>query len=161
MTEEATRPARGYSWAPFTAGNEVAVRHGAFSRRLIADRSVEVRADLLDRCPWIVDRVDDEALDRYARAEARARLLNEYIEAKVEVEGVEAVRPYLWTEAARSDANAQKFAQDLGLDPAGRSRIARDISLARRLFDPKDGRLAELGGQGRKLRQLRGRADAG
>ena len=101
----------------------------------------------------------DEALERYTRAEARAKLLDEYISAKMEAEGVEAVRPYLWTEAARADSNAAKFAQDLGLDPAGRSRIARDIGLARKLFDPGGAALAELGATGRKLRQLRGRDD--
>ncbi|MCU1490707.1 MAG: hypothetical protein JWM85_2112 [Acidimicrobiaceae bacterium] len=153
-------PKRGYTntHPPFEAGNLAAAKHGAFSLRSITAGGLAVRAALFERCPWMVADVDDEALERYCRAEARARMLDEYIQGVIEQRGVEAVKPYLFSEARGADANAQKFAQDLGLDPAGRSRIARDIGMARKLFEPEGNAITALGIQGRKLRQLRGRA---
>ena len=36
-------PARGYSWPPFEEGNQVALRHGAYSEIALAPRAAELR----------------------------------------------------------------------------------------------------------------------
>jgi hypothetical protein len=152
------RGARGYSWPPFEKGNLVAVKHGASSERIVSARAAEIRVLLVESFPFLAEPIFAEALERYVRAEARARLLYDYCFAKAEAEGVEAVPRTLWQEASRAESNAAKCAQDLGLDPAGFARIGRDLGVARsigqRLAGPG---LAEFAADGRKLRQLRGR----
>jgi hypothetical protein len=129
---------------------------GAFSPRKISEAAEEIRELLLDAAPEFVHPIWSAALERYCRVEGRAAMLNTYITAKVEDEGVEAVRPYLWTEATRADAQAQKAAQDLGLDPSGYARIARDMGIVhdlRRRFARQD--LPPLGQQGREIMRQR------
>jgi hypothetical protein len=130
---ETQGPARGYSWPPFEKGNTAAARHGAFSDRMIEERAAEIRAYLLGSFPYLAEDTFAEAMIRYCRAEARARMLHEYVMGLAERDGVEAVRPYLWTETSRAESNAQKFAQDLGLDPMGHARIARELGWAKQL----------------------------
>lgn len=151
MSEPAAAPrsARGYSWPPFEPGNLKAVHHGARSERLVNARSAEIAAELFAECPWMAD-VDGEAVERYCRAEARARMLHAWIERQVEEKGPAGVKPYVWTEAGRADANAQKFGQDLGLDPTGRAKVLRDLGWAKQLHR---GRLDELQSRGRALRR--------
>ncbi len=158
--------ARGYSWPPFEPGNTVSVRHGGFSDRLVSERAKQVRALLFENYPYLADDVFAEALERYCRAEARAQMLHEWIMAVVEgsVEvaprngrprtGVEAVPPYLWSEASRAEANAQKFGQDIGLDPIGHVRIARDLGLVARLRGQPGGGVEALARKGNALRLL-------
>jgi hypothetical protein len=123
-------PARHYSWPPFQPGHTLSLRHGAFSDRTISARALEIRELLLERYPYLADDAFMEAVQRYTRAEARALLLHTFIMEKVESDGVEAVRPYLWAEARGADALAQKCGQDCGLDPAGHAKIARDLGMA-------------------------------
>lgn len=125
------QPARGYSWLPFEEGNELSIRHGAFSQRRISARALQIRDALLVAYPYLADDVFVEAIERYTRAEARALLLNEHVMSVAEDHGVEAVKPYLWSETTRAEANAAKFAQDCGLDATGHARVARDLGLAR------------------------------
>lgn len=147
-------PARGYSWPPFEEGNTVAVRHGADSPRLVADKAQAVRALLLEKYPYLADDAFTEALERYVRVEARALMLNDYITEKVAKDGVEKVPATLWTEATRADALAQKCGQDCGLDPTGHARIARDLGFAKSVgaqFGTK--KLEQLAATGRELRE--------
>lgn len=112
---------------------------------------------LLERYEYLADPIFTEALQRYCRVEARAVMLDDYVMAKAEAEGVEKVPPTLWTETTRADALAQKAAQDLGLDPVGHARIARDLGLARNLgaqFGTK--KLEALAASGHALRERSG-----
>jgi hypothetical protein len=148
--------ARGYSWPPFEKGHTLSVRHGAFSDRIIGERALEIRDLLLDRYPYLAYDAFMEAVYRYTRAEARAVILHTYIMQKLEAEGVEAVRPYLWAEARGADALAQKCGQDCGLDPAGHARIARDLGLAADIRGRQAAtNLANLQDKGRRLSALR------
>lgn len=152
-----TQPARGYSWPPFEEGNELSIRHGAFSQRRISARALEIRDALLVAYPYLADDVFMEALERYTREEARALLLHEYVMRVAEEQGVEAVKPYLWTEAARAAANAQRFAQDCGLDPTGHAHVARDLGLAKAAGGRwKGDDLLALAARGRAIREGRG-----
>ena len=76
-------PARGYSWLPFEAGNEAALRHGATSERRIRPlarnqkrrlmRQIGLRASELDP-------VGKAYLEHYARLTAKVVLIDAYIE---------------------------------------------------------------------------------
>jgi hypothetical protein len=150
------REARGYTWPPFEPGNTVSLRHGAFSHRVISEAGQQIRHALLESYPYLADDAFVEAIDRYCRAEARAQLLHDYITEKVDTEGVEAVKPYLWAEAGRAEANAQKFGSECGLDAAGHAKIARDLGLARNIQrDANARRTDELAATGRALRERR------
>ncbi len=148
------RPARGYSWPPFEKGNTAAVKHGAKSPRLVAEKAEAIRAMLLERYEYLADPIFTEALRRYCRIEARAVMLGDYVMAKAEAEGVETVPPTLWTETTRADALAQKAAQDLGLDPTGHARVARDLGFAKSLGARLGAKqLESLASTGRELRE--------
>lgn len=142
---------RGYTWPPFEPGNTKSLKHGAFSPRSIAARSELVQEALLDVCPWLID-VDTEAIARYCRAEARARMLHEHVMRVADESGVEAVPAYLWTEASRAETNAQKAGQDLGLDPTGRLKIAKDAGLAKHFAGANVGKLVAEGAAIREAR---------
>jgi hypothetical protein len=152
---ESHGPARGYSWPPFEKGNMVAARHGAFSERVIEQRAAEIRSYLTSSFPYLAEETFNEALLRYCRAEARSRMLHQYVMDVAETDGVQAVRPYLWTETSRAESNAQKFAQDLGLDPMGHARIARDLGWAKQLATGRAAagieKLQRIGGELRLL----------
>jgi hypothetical protein len=146
----------GYSWPPFEPGHTLSIRHGAFSERVISAAGLQIREALQARYPYLADDSFVEAIERYCRAEARAQLLHWHILTKVEEEGVDSVRPYLWTEATRAEANAQKFGADCGLDAAGHARIARDLGLAtnvRQLANAS--KSAALASTGRAIREER------
>jgi len=132
----------------------VGVRHGANSERLVSERSAMVFAEIVADCPWVLD-IDRVAVDTFCSVMARYKMLSEYVEKVVDEAGVEAVRPYLWSEITRCEANLMKATQDLGLDPTGRAKLMRDVGYAR--FLGREDPSASLGAQGRKLRALRGR----
>ena len=144
-------PRRGYSWKNFEDGNLVGVRHGANSERLVSERSATVHAELAKDCPWLMD-IDAVAIDTFCRVKARYDMLSEYVEKIVAERGVEEVRPYLWSEITRAEANLMKATQDLGLDPTGRAKLMKDVGYAR--FFAHDDPMANSS-MGRKLRNLR------
>ena len=96
------------------------------------------------------------ATERYCRAEARAQLLHRHVMEKADTDGVESVKQYLWMEAGRAEANAAKFAQDLGQDPRGRAAIARDLKLVQSIRQQTtDRNVRALAERGAELRDRR------
>ena len=142
-------PSRRYSWAPFEVGNGAAIKHGGFSPVTISEKAEALLDELREFCPWI-NELDGAAVDRFCRAEARARLLHSYV-SKVSVEsGIEAVKEYLWAEVRGADTLADKLATGLGLTPEGRAKLARDAAVAGHFAADA---LAGLQAEGRKLRE--------
>lgn len=74
------RPARGYSWEQFKAGNELQLVHGAYSSRLQAERAETVRSELLIDRPDLAAPEQATLVAAYARAVARDELSQEAIE---------------------------------------------------------------------------------
>lgn len=145
------------SWGksePFEKGNQAAVKHGARSVQVVSAKAQEILEQLMAEYPFVTE-LHGEAVERYCRTEARGQLLSNHIMQVVKEEGVEAVAPYLWTEATRADGVSQKLAQDLGLDPAGLARLAKDFGWAKHLAGES---LSALRQQGQQLRQQRAAA---
>jgi len=69
-------PARGYSWEPFRAGNEVRLRHGARSERRVDPVAAELVEALLADRPDLA--AYPEAVWGWARAEARCLLFADW-----------------------------------------------------------------------------------
>lgn len=146
MSENGERLPR--QWAPFEPGNHAAtVSHGTRSPRLVSARASELRAEMA-HVPWLQES-DETALDVLASCMARYRMLDEYITAVAEADGVAAVRPYLWSEVTRAEGNLLKAINDLGLTPAGRGKLARDLGVAHHFA----GGLTDLAAEGRRLRE--------
>jgi hypothetical protein len=130
-------PARGYTWPPFEPGNVAAIRHGAFSERRIAPLADRARAGLLDAAPWLDSPAFSPAVDAWARVEARAALVGAYVDENgpLDDEG----RPRAATELlVRLERLALALRQAVGLDPASRARIERDLAAGVRDLDLSD-----------------------
>lgn len=148
---------------PFGAGNTMAVTHGAYSERNIAETAEEIRGELLERFDFLADPMFQTAIERYLRPAARARRLNAWVEAVMDGEiearperkggattGVDAIPQRVWQALNQAETAAQKFAQDCGLDPIGFARIAKELGWAKQLSGQK---VADLASKGRELRR--------
>src|ERR1039458_195818 len=111
-------PARNYSWPPFEDGNSVALTHGAYSERAIAERAKDVHARLLEIVPWCNEPQYAPSVSRYLEATAGEQLAHEALTtgaAKLSPRLLEAV-----TSAARL---AWRMGDELGLTPAGHAKL--------------------------------------
>ena len=108
---------------PFVEGNVAAVTHGATSERVVDARALEVREQLVSVAPWITEPHFADAVTRYCRAEARARLLHDFIVTVASEQGAGRVSIRLWESAATSDRLAAQLGNALGLDPSGYARL--------------------------------------
>lgn len=118
-------------------GNELALKHGAYSPRRVDPLAAELVA-LVDgdsAVSWLTA-ADRPALWAWARAEAQVQLLSEYLELAGQVAGdgvgdleQERVRAaYLLLH--RAEARALSGRARLGLDPLSRARLGRDVAAA-------------------------------
>jgi len=146
-----TIAARGYSWPPFENGNTASLVHGADSPRVIEAVGRIVRDDVVEQAPWIVQPIFADALLRYCRAEARARLLSDHMFKLADDEGPDKVPIRLWESAVACDNAASKAAADLGLTPLARARLASLTATTEATHDA----LARLAETGRAIRQRR------
>ncbi len=140
------RPARGYSWPPFEPGHTYSLVHGAESPRVIEAKAAEVREQIRTIAPWLDEPAYLPAVSRWLRAEARALLLHDHIDAVSSSKGTGAVPSRTWEQATASDRLAARLGTDLGLDPIGRARIVATATSA----EVGQATLADLAEQGRQ-----------
>jgi hypothetical protein len=81
VTGDNAHPARGYSWAPFQHGNEIGLRHGAWSDRHMDPWATELVEGLLadDDVAYLRAPRWAAAVWAWARTEARVALVTEYL----------------------------------------------------------------------------------
>lgn len=166
------RPPRGYSWAPFEAGHERSVTHGATSPRRVLPLAAGIKAALLaspDCPPYMSEPRFGYSLDAWSRAEACVQLLSEWLneagitDAAAELtEGDEvesrpvaggAVRktrqrrtePVLQS-LSRWETKANALRRELGLSPSSYASLAADVSL---VYRQQEDALQRMGAQGR------------
>ena len=123
-----TQPARRYSWEPFEAGNQVALKHGAWSPRRVDPRASELVELVSPTVSWWTP-ADRPAVWAWARCEARIELLVEYLAELGDLDDAGDVRPAsdLLT---RLESQAMGHRARLGLDPLSRARLGRDTAAA-------------------------------
>lgn len=121
------------------------------AKRLVATKPSQIMRELQEICPWIND-LDQAAVERFVRLEARARALNTRLN-KMQAEGtpLEDIPAKFWNALRDAEVNAQKFGQDLGLDPTGRQKLLKDAAWTKRLAADAVGDIAN---RGRELRGL-------
>lgn len=140
---------------PYEPGNLAAVKHGAYSERIVNERALDVlrRLQETDDCKWLAD-VDAVQLDTWLKARARYELLDEGIWRVAGERGIEEVPDRLLRSMTAQERNLMSLTQDLGLDPTGRARLLKDLGLAKQFMREGAQRLAEKGSEIRRLRAL-------
>jgi hypothetical protein len=160
---------------PFAPGNQLGVRHGAFSEARVLPLAGRILAAMLadeDCPPYLHQSKFTRALQAWSRAEAQAEVIQSYLdsmtvdEALSEVtEGTEgedrlsapgSVKRTLHQRKRlsaldalhRAESRAQSLRRELGLSPSSYAALARDVSLIGRQMD--DG-LERMGTEGHKL----------
>lgn len=118
---------------------------------LLSVSSEIVRGALLNVYPWIAD-TDVVGIEQYCRAEARARILGEFINDICDSDGPGQVPGYLWQAATAADLAAMKAATSLGLNPEGRLKIAKDAGFATHFAGEQLETLLDKGASMRKRR---------
>jgi len=123
---------------PFEQGNQLALRHGAYSPRKVEPLAAELVASVLaeEATSYLRAVHWRPAVWAWARAEAQAQLLSEYLAKAGEVSGdgvgdlrAEDVKAaYLLLH--RAETRATKERGRLGLDPLSAARLGRDRAAA-------------------------------
>jgi hypothetical protein len=128
------RPARQYSWEPFSPGHELSLKHGAWSPRKVeplASENVDgvlALAEEHQELAYLAQPQYAHALWSWGQAEARVQLLTEYlldVGGDLDAEGN--VRPASEL-LLRCQKRADAMRQRLGLDPLSRARLGRDVA---------------------------------
>jgi hypothetical protein len=124
----AGQPARGYSWPPFETGNEVGLRHGAFSKRRFEPLARELIEGVLAEHPHLGRH--PEALASWADSEARAWLLRDWLTERgmFDAGGASTEGALKWLIAFDKRAEAGRKA--LGLDPRSELELVREAAEA-------------------------------
>ncbi len=150
---------------PLQPGHEVTLKHGAYSARRTGPRAQELVALLLEqarlprsRTAYLADPAFLPALQDYATLRARKSLVEQWLDENggdLDAKGqVRAATQLL----ARLDAQVAAAQRELGLTPAARARLGRDVAMAsqggldltegRRLRLEAERRQALLAGEG-------------
>ncbi len=133
-TDDDNTPTGGKSWtlAPYQPGNTEALRHGAYSPRLVDP----IAADLVDRMlsdadlGYLQAAAYRPALWAWARAEAKVQLLEEYLGGRVgDLSRSRVTAAY--RELHRAETRANSLRAQLGLTPLARARLGKDVAQAR------------------------------
>jgi hypothetical protein len=130
-----------------------AVVNGASNRAITTAIAEDLCEQLIGIYPWVLE-CDAVAIEQYCRAEARARLLDDYCMRKAEAEGPECVAPHMWSEASKAETNAMRAAEALGLTPAGRGKIMKDAGIFASSFNTEG--VQGLRAVGAEIRRRRG-----
>jgi len=107
---------------PFQPGHTLSVRHGAHSERLVAPLADAILQRAVEDTPWLLEARYAPSVRAWARAEAQAVLLTEYLEAQGLHDAEGRLRP---AEQAlhRAETRAANLRKDLGLTPLSAARI--------------------------------------
>lgn len=117
-------PARGYSWAPFEAGNTIRLVHGAYSPRTIAPLADELAAGLLAERPDL--RAFALAVAAWARAETIAAMLHLFLDERGVTDDDGEPRERILRELRAHERLAGEHRARLGLDPRSSVALARE-----------------------------------
>lgn len=153
-------PSSGSGWvpdfpgqrAPFQPGNTVAVQHGAHSPRKVDPIAQELVDSALADPSLGYLRTDSyrPALWAWARAEAQAQILDEYL-ADRPVGSVASKRSTAaYRELHRAETRAANLRTQLGLTPLSRARLGKDVA---------QGRQADAAAELTRMREEAERAD--
>lgn len=107
---------------PFQPGHTLTLHHGAYSDRLLVPLADAILRQAVEDTPWLQESRYGPTVRAWARAEAQAALLTEYLEMEGLHDGDGRLRP---AEQAlhRAETRAANLRKDLGLTPLSSARI--------------------------------------
>lgn len=120
-------PARGYSWPPFTHGNDAAAKSGADSERRLAPIVEELRAWAAEALPWASGRSMAPTVEAWAWVEARCRLYREWFDehGHEDAEGQPLAGLERWD---RAEVRAENLRAQLGVGPMALAKLLGALS---------------------------------
>ena len=124
------RPARGYSWPTATPGNEIALKHGAYSAARVDPVAAELVETAKSAVAYLAAPEFEAALQAWGRAEARARLLAGWISENGLLDAKGKPR-HAATFLVTCERQAAEARARLGLDPTSRAKLERDVAHAK------------------------------
>ncbi len=140
----ANKPAHG-TRPPFEPGNELSLRHGAYSPAKLAERAEVVHASLLAYAPWVAEPHYAPSVSRYLEATAREQLAHQ---ALIGMEpGAKGFTRLLETATAASRL-AWLYADQLGLTPTGHAKLKILVAGG----EHAEASLADLAAEGQRTR---------
>lgn len=130
-------PLEPWQRPPFRPGHELSMKHGAYSPRRfeplaeeLVERTVTAASAPSSSTPWLVEPSYRPALWAWARCEAQAQLLTEWlldhggaIDEDGQVQGAAAL-------LERVERRGITLRSRLGLDPVSRARLSSDVASA-------------------------------
>ena len=117
-----SRPARGYSWPPFTDGNEAATTHGAHSERRWRPLADELISELRHDAPWTARPAFRWTVEAWAAAQAKAALVDAWLDEVGLLTDNGTPRPANWL-SDKLHARADTLRRELGISPAAFARL--------------------------------------
>jgi len=134
--ETAGKPARGYSWPPFTEGNTAAVKHGATSDRLVEPRARELVPQILEVNEHLDELRDGPGVYRYCVVLSRLERAYTWLQAQPDSvfssdlqasRASKAPSPHgVWERVEKWESQADRAEERLGISPLARSRLGLD-----------------------------------
>lgn len=146
MTGPGTPPGP-WSRPPFEPGNTAALKHGARSPRMLAPVIAELRAGLATAAPWTMGPAFAPAVEAWASAEARVRLLVAYLDEHGILDDEGAPRPAVAV-LERAERAAERARAVLGLSPAAWASLYRTMTTTP---DDQAGGIEALRAVGRRM----------
>lgn len=129
-------PARGYKWEDAKPGNTIALKHGAYSPRVVlplaqelVDQVLKQATDPASATSYLADVTYRPALWDWAVARARVERLHTALVQHGDCHGCKSCGRWD-AELDRWMTRAASLAQRLGLDPLSRARLGRDVVAA-------------------------------
>jgi hypothetical protein len=119
--------ARGYSWPPFEKGNQVGLRHGAWSPAIVEPLAAEIIDAVRPTVSWWTA-ADEPAVHSWARTEARIQRITQWLEqrgSELDEDGEAVGAANMLT---RLEKQAESLRSKLGLDPLSRSRLGANVA---------------------------------
>jgi len=157
MGEPGNRPARGYSWPAATAGNKIALKHGARSPRVVGPIVDALVVELAAVAPWTARPAFAAEVNAWAHAEARCQVLRHWADEHgvLSDEGLAAAG-----ELARAEVRASTARDRLGLSPLALAKLLGAFATASSTGADDDGALDLLKAEGRRIIEARSEAES-
>ncbi|MFW0796564.1 P27 family phage terminase small subunit [Gordonia sp. CPCC 205515] len=120
-------PARGYSWEPFKANNTAAVKHGAYSERVVVPMAAEIANDLMAKHERLRNPLFRESLQTYSRVAAQVETLERHVaeHGLLNDDGNPTGAAGFLLKVTKQLSN---LANELGLTPLANARLGKDTA---------------------------------
>ena len=138
----------GYSWEPFRVGNTAAVRHGAYSDRIVGEKIAKLAPEFRDwlagNAPWAAAEPFAPLVLNYLRSSAVLELLLEAVVEGAQKGGPASVPTRRFETLLAALRGQREALRDMGLTPGTKAELAHTVA-------GTEATLADLAAEGREI----------